>query len=139
MWILKNVFLGFVGISFGFAVAGGYLALISMIGIVPRLASTTKTADRIVTYENSLIYGVLAGNICHIYDFSLPFGRIICLLTGLFSGVFMGCLAGALAEIVNVIPIFARRAKLRTGIPYIIYALAIGKAVGAFVQYFMFK
>lgn len=137
MWILNDLFLGFVGASFGFAVAGGYLALISMIGILPRLASTTKTANHLVTYENSLIYGVLAGNIAHIYDFTVPFGRCICILTGLFSGIFVGCLAGALAEIVNVIPIFARRAKLRTGIPYLIYGLALGKAVGAFVQYFL--
>lgn len=137
MWSLKYVFLGFVGASFGFAVAGGYLALISMIGILPRLASTTKTANRMVTYENSLIYGVLAGNISYIYDFTLPFGGVIRILVGLFGGIFVGCLAGALAEIVNVIPIFLIRAKLRTGIPYIIYALALGKALGAFVQYFL--
>lgn len=137
MWIVRHALLGFMGASFGFAVAGGYLALIGMLGILPRLAAITKTGNKIITYENCLIYGVLAGNICFFYDFSLPFGLIVRVFTGLFGGVFIGCLAGALAEIVNVIPIFARRAKLRKGIPYIIYALAASKAVGTMVQYFL--
>ena len=137
MWILKHVFLGFLGASFGLAVAGGYLALISMIGILPRLASTSKTADKIIVYENCLIYGVAAGNLCFIYDFSLPFGLIICIAAGFFGGIFIGCLAGALAEIVNVLPIFARRTKIRKEITYVVYALAAAKAVGVLVQYFL--
>ena len=139
MWILKYMFLAFVSTAFGFIVAGGYLALISLIGIVPRLASTTKTAKHIVRYENAIIYGAVLGAIVYSYPVFLVTGPILPAMAGVFSGVFVGCLAGALAEVVNVIPIFARRAKLRKGIPYVIYALGFGKGVGVLVQYFLLK
>ena len=137
MEVLKPCFLGICGFSFGVAVAGGYLALISMIGILPRLASTSKTVKYILTYENAIVYGVLWGNILSLYDIPLPGRYVTCILTGLFGGVFIGCLAGALAEVVNVIPIFTRRMNLRTGIPYLIYSLALGKGIFIIIQYFI--
>lgn len=139
MWILKKIFLAFCAFAFGGTVAGGYFALISMLGVVPRLASTSKTSGNIVRYENALIYGAFAGSLLYSFNFRILFGPVIPILAGLFSGVFIGCLAGALAEVVNVIPIFARRANLRKGIPYIIYGLGLGKAAGALVQYFVLK
>ncbi len=137
MWILKYLFLGFVSSAFGFIVAGGYLALISLIGIVPRLASTSKTSKYIIRYENAIIYGVVLGTIIFSYPVQLFTGPMIPAMTGFFSGVFIGCLAGALAEVVNVIPIFSRRAKIRKGIPYIIYALGLGKGAGVLFQFFL--
>ena len=139
MWILKYIFLGFLSAAFGFIVAGGYLALISLIGIVPRLASISKTSKYIIRYENAIIYGVVLGSITFSYPVTCVTGPAIPAIAGLFSGVFIGCLAGALAEVVNVIPIFARRAKIRKGIPYVIYALGFGKGIGALVQYFILK
>ena len=137
MWILKLIFLSFTAASFGCAVAGGYLALISMIGIVPRLASTSKTGKYVLHYENALIYGAVTGNLLYCYPIILRIGPVIPAAAGLFSGVFVGCLAGALAEVVNVLPIFARRTNLRKGIPYIIYALGFGKGVGVLAQFFI--
>lgn len=139
MWSLKVIFLAFVAVAFGFTVAGGYLALISLIGILPRLASTSKTAKYLIHYENALIYGVLIGTLVYSYNFYLPIGPIVPAMAGFFGGVFFGCLAGALAEVVNVIPIFARRANIRKGIPYIIYALGVGKGIGVLVQYFLLE
>ena len=43
----------------------------------------------------------------------------------------MGCLAGALTEVLNVIPIAARRFSVRRNLPYVIYGLAAGKLVGS--------
>lgn len=139
MWILKAAFLAFVAAAFGFAVAGGYLALISLIGILPRLASTSKTVKYMIRYENALIYGVFIGTLVYSYDFVFPTGPIIPAMAGFFGGIFTGCLAGALAEVISVIPIFARRARVRKGIPYVIYALGIGKGIGVLVQYFVLK
>ena len=139
MWILKAAFLAFVAAAFGFAVAGGYLALISLIGILPRLASTTKTVKHMIRYENALIYGVFIGTLWYSYDIPLVIGPLIPAMTGFFGGIFIGCLAGALAEVISVIPIFSRRAKVRKGIPYVIYALGIGKGIGVLVQYFVLR
>lgn len=139
MWILKAVFLAFVASAFGFAVAGGYLALISLIGILPRLASTSKTIKYMLRYENALIYGVFIGTLVYSYPLSFVTGPILPAMAGLFSGIFIGCLAGALAEVISVIPIFARRAKIRKGIPYVIYALGLGKGIGVLLQYFVLQ
>lgn len=137
MWILKQAFLGLSALSFGFVVAGGFLAFISLIGVVPRLAAITKTAKYVTQYENSLIYGAVLGNLFSLYERQVPIGAGVLILPGFFGGVFVGCLAGALAEVVNVIPIFSRRVKLRKGIPYLVYALGLGKGIGSLIQFFL--
>ena len=58
------------------------------------------------------------------------------ILFGVFAGIFVGCWAMALAEILNVFPIFVRRVKLVKCIPYIILSIAIGKGIGAVVYFF---
>ena len=137
MWIVKQLFLCFTAFSFGVVVAGGFLAFISLIGVVPRLAAVTKTADHVVTYENSLVYGAVFGNLISLYEKQIPIGVLSLILPGLFGGIFIGCLSGALAEVVNIIPIFARRMELRKGIPYLVYALALGKGIGSLIQFFL--
>ena len=104
MWMLKTIFLAFVSAALGLSVAGGYLALISMIGIIPRLAAMTKSSKQVIRYENALIYGALVGNILYSFPIVLKTGSVSAAIAGFFGGVFIGCLAGALAEVVNVIP-----------------------------------
>ena len=42
--VINKILLGWVAFGAGFAVAGGFIAFISLIGIVTRLAGITKTA-----------------------------------------------------------------------------------------------
>ena len=83
MLILKEAFLGFCALSFGFVVAGGFLAFISLIGVVPRLAAVSKTASHMVTYENSLIYGAVLGNLFSLYETRIPLGSASLIFPGL--------------------------------------------------------
>lgn len=133
MWI-REIFLGFLGICAGLTVAGGFVALITLLGVIPRLASETKTMKRAILYENFLILGVVLGNIVSLYSPRLPFGFPFLILFGLFAGVFVGCLAMALAETINTFPIFFRRLSMRKGAPFIVISLAIGKGIGSLVQ-----
>ncbi len=55
---------------------------------------------------------------------------------GLFSGIFVGCMVMALAEILNVIPIFTRRIKVTSGLSFIIISIALGKIIGSWFQFF---
>ena len=48
--IINKVILGWVAFGAGFAVAGGFIAFISLIGIVTRLSGRTETAYTISTY-----------------------------------------------------------------------------------------
>lgn len=132
-----------VAFGAGFAVAGGFIAFISLIGIVTRLAGITKTANAIPTYENSMAMGLILFNILSLYLPNLRyFPQIIALLIihigSFLTGIFAGCLAGALAEVVNIIPIFSRRVKLRKGFPYMVKAAAVGKCIGCLIQFYKF-
>lgn len=142
--VINKILLGWVAFGAGFAVAGGFIAFISLIGIVTRLAGITKTADHIPVYENSMAMGILLFNLLSLYQpvFSWIFptaGYSIIYLSSLFTGIFVGCLAGALAEVVNIIPIFSRRVKLRKGFPYMVKAAALGKCIGCLIQFYLFN
>ena len=50
--------------------------------------------------------------------------------------MFVGAWAMALAEIVNTIPIFERRIKLREGLTTMIISMAIGRSLGAILYFF---
>ena len=55
---------------------------------------------------------------------------------GLFSGIFVGCWAMALAEILNVFPVFMRRARIVRYIAAFTISIAVGKGLGAGLFFF---
>lgn len=128
-----------IGLSAGVVVAGGVFAFITMLGLVTRLASRTNTAKHILLYEDSVTLGGTLGNILLIFSIRIPIGEIGLIVFGIFSGVFVGCLAIALAEIINTMPIFSKRIGLKRGMPFIVLCLAIGKAVGSFIQLYLLR
>lgn len=141
--IIAKGILIWIALAAGFATAGGFVAFISLIGIVPRLSAITKTASHIPLYETSLALGLICMNVISLYSVDLSWlphmvSTIIINAGGLFTGIFVGCLAGALAEVINIVPILSRRTKLRKGFPYFIKAAAIGKCVGSFLQFYIF-
>ncbi len=137
--LIRNLILMIYGLSAGGLIAGSFLAFLSMIGVIPRLAGLTKTIKYARTYENCIALGGVLGTAVFIYRWHIPLGYPMLILFGLFGGIFTGCLIGALAEMLKSLPIFSRRIVLREGIPYIIYAIAFGKMLGCWMQFFVFK
>lgn len=134
LMLIKNICAAFIGLSGGFVVAGGVFSFIVMIGIITRLASRTGLAHKITLFETMVILGGVLGNIADVFDIGIPFSYVGITIFGLFSGIFTGCLAVSLAEVLNVIPIFARRANLKVGIAFVVAALALGKGIGSWYQ-----
>ncbi|WP_343210573.1 stage V sporulation protein AB [Anaerolentibacter hominis] len=132
--MFKNLLLGVVGLAAGTAVSAGVFSFITMIGIIPRLAAKTKTANRGMLYEDMIILGGTIGNIVSIFQFKVPIGIPGLICYGFFSGVFVGCLAVALAEVLRVIPVLITRVKLRYGLPMVLISIAIGKMLGSIYQ-----
>lgn len=132
--LIKYILLILIGLAAGVSIAGGVFAFIVMIGVMPRLAGRTHTGWAYWHYENAVIIGGLIGNLVTIFSLWVPIGYIGLAMFGLFSGMYVGCFAMALAEVLNVIPIFSRRIHLKQGMPFIVVAMAIGKALGAFYQ-----
>lgn len=137
--MIRYCLLAICGFAGGLVVAAGVFAFITLLGVVNRLASKTSTAKHIVIYENMVILGGILGNTWFVYQWDIPFGMIGLILFGLFSGMFIGCQAMALAEVLDVIPVFAKRVKIKYGMPYIVATIAMGKAVGAFFQLYVWK
>lgn len=135
MWI-RQFFLGLFGLSSGLAVAGGLFALLIALGIVSRFAGKTHTAQYILYYEDAAALGGIFGNIWSIYQFPLSAGMPGAVLFGLFTGIYVGAWSMALTEIVDTVPIFSRRIRLKTGMPWLVLSMALGRAAGAFICYY---
>ncbi len=134
MWV--QVLMAVIGLSAGMVVAAGLFSFISELGVVSDFADRTHTGEHILLYENSVALGGILGNIFFLYGIRIPFGAWLVPVFGLFGGIFVGCWSMALAEILNVFPVFVRRAKLLRGIQYLILGVAIGKGVGALICYY---
>ena len=126
--IWKLILLGVIGFAGGISVAGGVFAFISILEMLPRLA------NRVYFLENCIFLGGVTGAVLTVFHISIPFGSATLAVFGLFSGIFVGCLAMALAETLKVIPVLVQRVKLATGLPLVILALALGKAIACFYQ-----
>lgn len=137
--ILNGIFRIMLEFSAGLVIAGSFLAFLCMIGIIPRIAAVTKTMNCARKYEDAIVLGAVVGNLLYLYEIKLHLWWIGIGLYGFFGGFFVGCLAAALAEVLKSIPIFARRMKLRKGMPYLVYSLALGKVAGSLIQFFLLK
>lgn len=135
MWI-KEGFLILLGLASGCGIAGGLFALIVKLGILPRLASWTKTSNDMKIYEDCILVGGTVGNIFSVFSYYPSFGIIGLVLQGLFYGIYIGCLYMALAEALHVIPVLMRRLGVKQGAGSITFSMAVGKAVGAFLFFY---
>lgn len=136
---MNQLLLGILGFSGGIIVAGGAIALIVGLGIVPRYAGITHTGHRIRLYETCILWGSILGNIGFIYHPIVPFGLVFLPIFGLFSGIFLGGWILALAEVVNVFPIFSRRFQFKKGVVFVILSIAVGKFLGAIYHFLMLQ
>lgn len=135
MWI-RQVFLGLLGLSSGLAVAGGLFALLIALGVISRMAGKTHTAKYIFFYEDAAAIGGILGNLFSVYQFPVPVGMVGVVSYGLFAGIYTGAWSMALTEIVDVVPIFSRRIRLKKGMPWIILCMALGRTFGALIFYY---
>lgn len=133
--LVKQILLAIIGLSSGILVAGGLFGFIVSLGVISDFADRTHSGNKIRLYERALALGGSLGNVIDIFEISIPVGRWLLAVFGIFAGIFVGGWAMALAETLNVFPIFMRRAKLVGCIPYIILSIAIGKGIGSMIYF----
>ncbi len=138
MWI-KNIGMALIGLSAGGAIAGAFVAFIASLGVYTRLDGWAKSGRKLLQTETLILLGTTVGNLITLYQIPVPVGQVGLAVCGLFFGIFTGCLAAALADVVKLFPILSRRTGLRNGLPYVIAAVGIGKAVGTWLQFFCFS
>ncbi len=133
----NQILLAIIGLSAGTVVAGGLFALIVELGVIADFADRTHTAACILLYEDSTALGGIAGTIFLLFHIQIPGGEWIVPIFGLMAGIFVGCWSMALAEIINVFPIFIRRIKIIRYIAVFVISMAIGRGVGALIYFFL--
>lgn len=152
MWIdfLKQCLLAFLGLSAGLSVASGVFTVFTAVGLVPRFAEHTKSANRIMLYENMIILGCFLGCVYSLFSglvggLRIPevlpgsFGRLLVFLVlciaGIFTGIYVGTLAISIAEMLDAIPIMVHRINVKRGVGLVVTGLAAGKLVGSLFYY----
>ncbi|MGI6128058.1 MAG: stage V sporulation protein AB [Planifilum sp.] len=136
--ILKGIALIFIGLAGGLAVGSGFVAFITVLDIIPRLAQMSKTEEKICTYENALIIGALVSTWIDFFDWNGHFSGWLLAFLGLFAGCFVGLLAASLTEVLNVLPILAKRLRIQHAILHLLMAMAFGKVAGSLLQWILF-
>ena len=132
---MKDGFLIIFAAASGWMVSAGVFAFIAAIGIVPRMAWRTGTKKYIRFYEDIIVFGGVLGTMTMFVDFRLPTWNWLLLLISLVEGFFVGVLAMALTEVLNVMPILMRRARLTQGLRWLILSFALGKVIGSLAYY----
>lgn len=156
MMFLKQLFLAIIGLSSGLIVSGGVFTVLISVGLIPRFAGKMHVARKIFVLEEMVVLGTLTGDFFSVFtdlsmagDFVLShrlfgtategvwrlLGTLLLILIGTFSGIFVGCLALAIAEMLDTIPIFARRIGFRHGLGFAVLGIALGKLAGSLIYF----
>lgn len=140
--VWKIILLWIIGISSGIMVSAGVFTVLFVVGLVPRFAGRTDTARCELFYEECLIFGAVLADVLSVFPIKGSLGgsprillTVLLVLIGIFAGIFVGCLSIALAEVLDGIPIFARRVKLKMGVSIAVLAVALGKIAGSLIYF----
>lgn len=153
---LKQAFLGICGMSFGLLSSAGVFTVLASVGLIPRFAGKMHVAKKVFVLEEAVVFGTLFGGFFSVFSRYGEIGKFVLetqifglqtitvwriigngflILWGFFAGIFVGCLALAIAEMLNSIPIFARRVGFRHGLGLAIAAAAFGKLIGSLLYF----
>ncbi|RDW19118.1 stage V sporulation protein AB [Oceanobacillus arenosus] len=136
--LLVNLFQVIIGFSGGLAVGGGFVAFITVLGIIPRLIQLTNTEKLVKMYGACVIFGLLMGSYLSFADIRLNQPIITLVLWGLFHGIFNGLLAAALTEVLNVFPVVSKRIRMERHLLILLMAIVFGKIIGSLFQWTIF-
>ena len=139
------MFLVVTGLSAGLLISFGMFTVLFVLGLIPRFAGKTHTGNKIIWYEESVIWGSITGGVFSLFSRFVNIGQYLgemwslgfLALCGFFAGTFVGCLALAIGEMLNTIPIFARRIGFRHGLGLAVTSMALGKFFGSFYYFYM--
>lgn len=136
--VIKFIVILFIGIASGLAVGAGFVAFLTVLGVIPRLTQLTKTMKFIHFYEWGVVLGAVAGGWCSLQNSIFFLSPYLLIPIGLACGIFVGMLASALTEVLNVLPILAKRIGIEDKIVILLMAFVFGKIVGSLYHWLFF-
>ncbi|GAB6933547.1 stage V sporulation protein AB [Calditerricola satsumensis] len=137
--MIADLFLIVIGLGGGIAVGSGMAALFTVLDIIPRLAQLSRTQNYVPWFEGAIVAGALfwtwadfAGVVLRLPEWAVG-------VHGFFAGCFVGLLAAALTEVLNVLPILAKRVLMVERIVVLLMAMVLGKVFGSLFQWLVFE
>lgn len=135
---MKIILIILIGIAGGITVGSAIAAFFTLLKFVARIAQITETWDNIALYEYCMVGGAVLGSVLCYGDINFGLNKFMIILIGLSSGIFLGLFTSALAEVLNVIPVFAKKFKIKHELTYVIAALILGKVFGSLFYFLVF-
>lgn len=127
-----------IGLAGGLAVGSGLVAFLVVLDIIPRLTQLSRAYSKIHWLEGMLVAGAVFWTIVMIFDWRLYFFPMGTAFIGLFAGLFVGMLAGALTEVLNVLPILAKRLHIGDFMIWLLMSMVLGKVVGSLFDWIVY-
>ena len=136
--IIKIIFMAFLSLAGGLAVGAGFVAFLTVLGIIPRLTQLSKTMKMIHWYEWAIVLGAVVGTLASLREPIMGLSTLFTIPLGLTGGVFVGMLAAGLTEVLNVFPILAKRIGIEDRIQILMMAIVLGKIFGSLFHWIYF-
>jgi stage V sporulation protein AB len=138
--IAGKAFVVLLGLAGGLAVGSGLVALLIVLDLVPRIAQLACGYRKSIWFETAIIAGAVFWSLADFLEWRLRLPRSAALsVIGLSDGVFVGMLAAALTEVMNVLPILARRLGLSRYMIGLLMAMVFGKVAGSLFDWLYFQ
>ncbi|MGO4544271.1 stage V sporulation protein AB [Paenibacillus sp. 2TAB23] len=136
----STIFVVLLGLAGGLAVGSGLVALLIVLDLIPRLAQVANAYRMSIWFETAVICGSLYWTFADFMNWklSMPSG-ILLSGAGLIDGMFVGMLAAALTEVMNVLPILAKRMNLSSYMVALVMAMVLGKTLGSLFDWLVFQ
>ena len=138
MSILQISTVVLIGLAGGLAVGSGFVAFLTVLDIVPRLTQLVKGVTFIRWFQRALIVGAVFFTWIDLREYVLGISITSLIVFGAFSGIFVGMLAGALTEVLNVLPILAKRLNMANAILFLLMAMVLGKVAGSLFHWIIY-
>ncbi|WP_284141240.1 MULTISPECIES: stage V sporulation protein AB [unclassified Virgibacillus] len=128
-----------IGFASGIAVGSGFVAFLTVLGVIPRLIQLANNYHLVQLYGICAIAGALFGTYLSFTDIVSKQSIILLLLWGALHGVFNGMLAAALTEVLNVFPILTKRIGIQGYLLWLVMAVVFGKIIGSLFQWLILE
>lgn len=124
-----------IGFSSGIVIGSVFIAILTFLGIIPRLIQLSHSGNLVHVLAFAVILGTLFGTYLSFTPFTSNQTVITLLAIGIFHGVFNGMFAAALAEVLNVFPLLSKRIGMEKYLLLLLMAVVFGKIIGSLFQW----
>lgn len=122
--------------SGGVLVGGAMAAFVTLIQIFPRFVQLIEKEEYLKFFEDIFVFSSVLFSIIYFSNFSINVGKLMIVIIGLIIGTFLGFFSSALAETLNVLPVIAKKFKIKKRFGLVVIALLLGKTLGS-LYYFI--